>query len=381
MHRVLSEARRGRASPRSRSAPNALTPAPGGGRPLEDVVPLVLAEGVTGPGIDAAAARVLLGVDVDGDAEEVVRDLRTPVGVGGAEAADRLRRVAAPLAGARPLDVLVDAGERGGDLGVDRDRHALEADGLRLRLRALGVVLGRHVVVDVAVVLGHVAQRAVVLARIEPGLVDEGPPLEELLRGLDAAAALEDALGPAARALLRVGGALVRIPGAEREQARRGAHGRAHQPPPVTVRVRHRASPCIAAAGRRCQIHGPHRAKRSQPASIAAPSASKVSSISTTGGGQYRSGSSFPAGVRRPITSVPSAATPSTVTCVAGSAPRNRAPVTASIVQPPRSASSAIRCAGPAEGASRTTKLSCTPPKPCSAPGGGNASRAAASTG
>src|SRR5262245_14549736 len=54
---------------------------------------VALAGGMIGPRRNAAAARVAIGVDVDGDAEEVVRDLAAAVAVRVAEAAERVRAI------------------------------------------------------------------------------------------------------------------------------------------------------------------------------------------------------------------------------------------------------------------------------------------------
>src|SRR6185437_4719851 len=103
VHRVLE---RVVAQPVEAEALERLDPAARQRRALVDGA-LILADRVGRPGGDAAAARVPAGVDVDGDAEQMVGDLDAAVRVGGAEPADGLGGVAR-AAGAGVRDVLLD---------------------------------------------------------------------------------------------------------------------------------------------------------------------------------------------------------------------------------------------------------------------------------
>src|SRR5262245_55732376 len=79
------------------------------------------------PRVDAAAARVLLGIDVDRDAEQVIAHLAAAIGIALAKATHRVRRVTRALLVAARTDAPFDATQRRHDLLMELQRQAHEA--------------------------------------------------------------------------------------------------------------------------------------------------------------------------------------------------------------------------------------------------------------
>jgi hypothetical protein len=139
------------------------------------------------PRLDAVAARVLLGVDVDRDAVQVVGDLAAPVRVAIAEAADGPGLVAI-----RPralvLDLALDARQRRDDLLVHRQLVAEERRLLREERRRVRVPPRVAEALDVAVMFRTVAYGRLMALRGKLPLHEVAATDQERLRLLGTAA-------------------------------------------------------------------------------------------------------------------------------------------------------------------------------------------------
>jgi hypothetical protein len=166
-------------------------------RALVHRIGVTLASRVIGPRRDAAAAGVAIRIDVDRDAEEVVRDFTAAVAVGVSEAAERVRLILILLPLANLADALFDAAECRGDLFVDVDPEPHELHAERLRRCPFGVqrLEVEAFRLDASVVLDAVPNGSRVSGGREASLPDETRSLEKCLRFLEPAHAAAGASG------------------------------------------------------------------------------------------------------------------------------------------------------------------------------------------